>query len=142
MLEDDASDILSVSTIQVPRGTYPAVQRNAAAVRLNRAVPKPVVIVAKLNGQPLRALIDSGSLGDFVSSTLADQLAMRKEKLSSPFGLQLTVQGSRSKTNCGVKTLLEYQGISTERYFDVINVSQYDLILGTPWLFQHRMCWF
>ena len=40
VLEDDASDILSVSTIQVPRGTYPAVQRNAAAVKApNRLVP-------------------------------------------------------------------------------------------------------
>ena len=25
-------------------------------------------------------------------------------------------------------------------YFDIINLSNYDLILGTPWLFQHQVC--
>jgi hypothetical protein len=53
--------------------------------------------------------------------------------------LQLAVQGFRSKVNWGVEAELKYQGIKGKRYFDVANLSNYDLILGTPWLFQHKV---
>ncbi|KAL0950225.1 hypothetical protein HGRIS_010212 [Hohenbuehelia grisea] len=60
---------------QVQQGTYPAIQRNVSVTRdFTRAIPRPVVVVVTVNGQPARALIDSGSLGDFMSTTLADQL--------------------------------------------------------------------
>lgn len=59
--------VLELNGLQVPRGTYPAVQRNAAVTKdTSRKVPRPVVI-----------------MGDFMSS----------------LGLQLAVQGSRSKIN-------------------------------------------
>lgn len=80
----------------------------------------------------------SGSLGDFMSTTLADQLKVKRIQLKTPLPLQLTVQGSKSKINFGLKTTFEYQDISEERYFDIINISNYDVILGTPWLFQHQ----
>lgn len=35
--------------------------------------------------------------------------------------------------------LLHYQEISSERYFDIINLQNYDLILGIPFLFQHQV---
>jgi hypothetical protein len=41
--------------------------------------------------------------------------------------------------NWGVRAELKYQRIKGQRYFDVANISNYDLILGTPWLFQHRV---
>ena len=25
-------------------------------------------------------------------------------------------------------------------HFDIINLNSYDIILGTPWLYQHRVC--
>ena len=103
-------------------------------------MPRPVVVTAKINGQPARALLDSGSLGDFMSSTIADQLKVKRDKLSSPLGLQLAVQGSRSKINSGTKVELEYRNIKEEWYFDIINLLSYDLILGTPWLYQHQVC--
>ena len=34
---------------------------------------------------------------------------------------------------------LRYQRIQGKCYCDVANLSNYDLILGTPWLFQHRI---
>lgn len=86
---------------------FPAVQRNSASVKGDaRILPKPIVIQVRINGHPARALIDTGSLGD----------------LETPLGLQLAVQGSRS------------------RHFDIINLNSYDIILGTPWLYQHRIC--
>ncbi|KAE9383129.1 hypothetical protein BT96DRAFT_844508, partial [Gymnopus androsaceus JB14] len=131
---------ISLNGVQVPRGTYPAVQRNAAMTKdFSRQIPKPLVVVVKLNGQPARALIDTGSLGDFVSSTFADQLGIRKIELTKPLPLQLAVQGSRSRINWGIKAQFQYQGISEQRYFDVANLSSYDIVLGTPFLYQHKV---
>jgi len=138
--EEEETPVL-LNGMQVARGTLPAMQRNAASVKdPSRTVPKPVVITVKINGHPARALIDSGSLGDFMSSTLADQLKLTKEALEVPLGLQLAVQGSRSKINSRTKASLQYQDIDEERYFDIVNLSYYDIILGTPWLFQHSVC--
>ncbi|KAF9006384.1 hypothetical protein BDZ89DRAFT_894847, partial [Hymenopellis radicata] len=50
-----------------------------------------------INESPIRALIDTGSMGDFLSTTVADQLHVEKEELSTPLPLQLAVQGPRSK---------------------------------------------
>jgi hypothetical protein len=56
-----------------------------------------------------------------------------------PLPLHLAVQGSRSKVNCGVTIQFEYQKINIMKYFDIINLSNYDLILGTPFLYQHKV---
>ena len=127
--------------VQVDRGKYPALQRNSARVKdTKRILPKPITVKVLVNGKPARALLDSGSLGDFVSSTLVDQLAVKRETLDSPISLQLAVQGSRSKVNARATLKLEYQDICEDRTFDVININNYDLILGTPWMYQHQIC--
>ena len=41
-------------------------------------------------------------------------------------------------TRASVK--LEYQDISETRTFDIININNYDVILGTPWMYQHQIC--
>lgn len=127
--------------IQVDRNKYPALQRNAAQVKGNqRILPKPIIIKVMVNDHPARALLDSGSLGDFMSSTLADQLGIKKEPLIVPLALQLAVQGSRSKVNSITTAQLKYQDINERRTFDIINLNSYDLILGTPWMHQHKIC--
>ncbi|RDB29688.1 Retrovirus-related Pol polyprotein from transposon opus [Hypsizygus marmoreus] len=130
---------LELNGVQVPRGTYMGLQRNAAIPKdFSWVVPKPVVVVVMVNGHPAWALLDSGSLGDFMSSTLADQLKVPRIELAKPLALQLAVQGSRSKVNLGTKVKIRYQGIHEERYFDIANLSGYDLILGMPWMYQHQ----
>ncbi|KAG2152977.1 uncharacterized protein EDB93DRAFT_1102748 [Suillus bovinus] len=125
---------------QVALGKYPAIQRNAAVTRdFRRLIPKPVVVMAHINGCPIRVLIDTGSLADFMSSTLADQLKIKHIQLEKPLTIQLAVQGSRSKVNFGAKAQFAYQRIKEERFFDIINLQNYDLILGTPFLFQHQV---
>ena len=89
---------------------------------------------------PAHALLDSGLLSDFLSLTLADQLNVNRIKLNVPLGLQLTVQGSRSKINSGAKVKFEYQNIVEEWYLDIINLSNYDIILGMLWMYQHQIC--
>jgi hypothetical protein len=75
-----------------------------------------------------------------MSTTLADQLKIKKTALSTPLSLQLAVQGSRSKINLTAVARLQYQDIDSPRHFDIINLNSYDIILGTPWLFQHSVC--
>ena len=133
--------LLDLGGVQVDRNKYPALQRNSAQIKNNhRILPKPVVVKVSVNGQPARALLDSGSLGDFLSSTMADQLAVKREPLETPLSLQLAVQGSRSKVNARATVDLQYQTINETRTFDVVNLSNYDLILGTPWMYQHQVC--
>ena len=118
----------------------PVLQRNAAVTKdPSRIVPNPVTVVVNIDGSPARALIDTGSLCDFMSSTLADQLRLKREELKTALVVQLAVLGSRSKVNYKVNAQFEYQGINERRAFDIINLSSYDLILGTPFLFQHKV---
>ena len=71
---------------------------------------------------------------------MANQLAVKRRTLDVPLSLQLAVQGSRSKVNSVAVVRLGYQDIDEERTLDVININNYDLILGTPWLYQHKVC--
>ena len=84
--------------------------------------------------------MDSGSLGDFVSLTLVDQLKLKHMLLDKAIGLQPAVQGSRSRINSVVSTQLTYQNIDETRHFNVVNLNEYDVILGTPWMYQHQVC--
>ena len=79
-------------------------------------------------------------MGDFISTTFADQLGAKRTVLDTPLALQLAVQGSRSRVNSRVTVQFGYQDIYESRTFDVINLNNYDLILGTPWMHQHQVC--
>jgi hypothetical protein len=74
-----------------------------------------------------------------ITSTLVDQLQVKRTTLDIPLSLQLAVQGSRSKVNTVATVQLQYQDINETRTFDVINLNSYDLILGTPWMHQHQI---
>jgi hypothetical protein len=74
-----------------------------------------------------------------MSTTLADQLKVTKVQLEKPLPIQLAVQGSRTKANWGTVVDFGYQDIESKRYFDIINLDNYDLILGTPFLYQHKV---
>ena len=141
-LADSAGSVsMELGGIQVDRTKYPSLQRNSAQIKGNsRVLPRPVVVKMEVNGHPVRALLDSGSLGDFISSMLVDQLSITRESLSLPLSLHLAVQGSRSKVNARATITLKYQSIDETRTLDVINLNSYDLILGTPWMWQHQVC--
>jgi len=139
MLSDNRS--INLQAIQADRNKFHAVQRNSASVKsLTTLLPKTVVLKVQIQGHFARALIDSGSQGDFVSTTLADQLSLNKSQLNAPMKLQLAVQGSRSVINYGVEARFQFQNIDEVRTFHVINLNNYDVILGTPWLYQHQVC--
>ncbi|TFY69679.1 hypothetical protein EVJ58_g270 [Rhodofomes roseus] len=115
-------------------------QRNASEAKdMDRIMPEPAVVVVMIDGHPVRALLDSGSLSDFMSTKLAHQLRLKTYELDKPLPVLMAVQGSRAKVNLGCVAKMEYQDISEDRYFDVMNILNYDLILGTPFLYQHRI---
>ena len=97
------------------------------------------MVVVNIDGHPACALIDSGSLADFMSAKLAHQLKVKTFELEKPLSVQLAVQGSRTKVNMGCRARLRYQEVTEDRYFDIINLQNYDLILETPFLHQHKI---
>lgn len=98
-----------------------------------------MVVIIKINSHPAQALVDSGSLGDFISSNLAQQLCLKKMKLAMPVNVNMVVQGSRTKVNHCAQVDFQYQEIREQRHFDIMNLSNYDVILGTPFLYQHQV---
>ena len=42
--------------------------------------------------------------------------------------------------NATASAQLQHQGINKQCTFDIINLNSYDLILGTPWMYQHQLC--
>lgn len=79
-----------------------------------------------------------GSMADFVSMTVADKLKLQRETYAKPLSVQLAVHSSRSKINCGTMVRFQYQTIDCKRRFDIVNLDNYDVILGTPFLYQHK----
>ena len=125
---------------QVPQGTLSTLERNVSVTKdFNWCVPSPIKIVVRINGHPAVALLDTRSLANFISTNLAEQLNVTKVVLTKPLTIQLAVQGSRSKINYGAEVFFKYQGIHTTQYFDIINLQNYDLILGTPFFYQHQV---
>ncbi|KAJ3991103.1 hypothetical protein F5050DRAFT_1873843 [Lentinula boryana] len=130
---------LEVNGVQIPANQYSGLQRNASRPRdPARMVARPIVIAICINGEPVTALLDSGSLGMIMSTTLVDQLKPDKRELNPPLTLQLAVQGSRSKINRKVCAWFQYQGIDKKRDFDVANIN-YPLILGTDWMYEYSV---
>ena len=72
-----------------------------------------------------------------MASTLAEQLKVKKKSLDTPLGLQLAIQGLQSKINTTAEARFQYQGINAIWHFDIINLNNYDIILGTPLLYKH-----
>lgn len=98
-----------------------------------------MVVVVHVNGLPCHVLLDSGSLSDFMSTTLADQLKLKLELLDKSLPLQLAVSGSWSQVKVQTEVELQYQRINERQTFDIVNLNLYDLIIGTPFLFQYQV---
>jgi hypothetical protein len=53
--------------------------------------------------------------------------------------VQLAIHGSHSKINFLSLANFTYQKINCIKHFDIVNLDSYDLILGTPFLYQHSV---
>ena len=93
-------------------GSYSSIQHNATQIKgASLCIPKPLVAVVQINGHPARTLVDLGSLSDFMSSTLVQQLNVKRKELALPLPVQLAVWGSQSHINYGTTATFQYQSI-------------------------------
>jgi hypothetical protein len=98
---------------------------------------KSVICEMNIDGHTAQVLIDSGSTTDMISPQFAAVHRCKTIPLEEPMGLQLAVSGSRSTISNGVWALLELKGVSETRYFDLVNSDRFDIVLGTPFLYDH-----
>lgn len=139
----------SISNRHIHKGksemnTYPQLmnmlERNASIPKdFMRIVPKAMIIECQINGKPMRTLLDSGSLSDFISTVAVDQLKLKASHLVKPIACQMAASGSRTMITSSVESMFTYQRIKESWRFDVINLENHDIILGTLFLWQHKV---
>ena len=106
---------------------------------IERNVAMAIVVEMLVNEKPARVLLDSGSLGDFISSTLVDQLNIKPQTLEKPIGLTMAVAGLHEAIKHSAEVNIKYQEIDGMYRLDVVNLDRYDLILGTSFLHRHSI---
>ena len=101
--------------------------------RLQRCIEVSVPV----NGLVARVLLDGGSNTNMVSPEFATVAEIPAIELQEQMTLQLAVTGSRSKINYGAWAQVEPGSINPKVYFDIANIDGYDMILGTPFMWEH-----
>ncbi|KAJ3804049.1 hypothetical protein F5876DRAFT_53840, partial [Lentinula aff. lateritia] len=99
----------------------------------------PIVIVVQIHDWPVCALIDSGSLRNFMSTQLSDQLKITEQFYKILIPLYFAIQGLQSKSYCDTTVKLKHQNTYADYYFDIVNIPNFNLILSIPWLFQYQV---
>jgi hypothetical protein len=86
------------------------IERNAARIRDNtRRVPHAITVQARLNGESVRVLLDSGSRADIISTTIVNQLNLPKTAPTKPLQLVLAISGLKGVVNYAAKGQLLYK---------------------------------
>ena len=117
---------------------FDTIERTMAYAKdFKRCIPCPIIITVKINRELTRAMIDSGLLADFMSTKFVDQIGVRKIALAKLLPIQLAVQGSRSKVNYCTNVRIQYGEINSIQHFNIMNLDNYNIILGTLFLFQY-----
>ena len=98
-----------------------------------------IEVIIELDGTKARALLDSGSTIDMVSPDFVRVAKLIPIELEEQMALQLAVTGSRSRINYGTWADVTLGPIKERRYFDIANVDDYDVILGTPFLWSNGL---
>ncbi|KAJ7727094.1 hypothetical protein B0H16DRAFT_1237583, partial [Mycena metata] len=93
----------------------------------------------KINGKEAFALFDSGCTTEACSPEFVKAIGLKVFPIKSEVTLQLGTAGSRSKINHGLIAVLEYDDIKSEEYLDIVNLDQFDLIIGTKFMRKHKM---
>jgi len=96
-----------------------------------------VTVEALVHGCHALAMIDTGSMGNFLSPAFTTVTCVATFPLEQQLTLQLGCVGSRLKITHGVHTQLSIGAFSAHVYFDVANIDQYNCILGIPFLWQN-----
>ena len=90
----------------------------------------------EINGTRAHCLLDSGCEGVMISPNYAWATGIKTFKLEQPIGLQLACVGSKSMIDYGAKSTILFGNKLVKEYFNVANINHYNVILGTPFLWQ------
>jgi hypothetical protein len=96
-----------------------------------------IEVSVPVNGLRARVLLDGGSNMNMVSPEFATVAKIPTIELQDQMTLQLTVTGSRSKINYGAWATVDFGPINPKVYFDIANIDGYNIILGTPFMWEH-----
>jgi predicted aspartyl protease len=101
-------------------------------------------VVAKIKGRHLRAMIDLGATGNFMTKQVADTQGLQTRLKPHPYPL-MVVNGEPISTNNGMVTLetvplemVMLRGHKETIQFDVVHMDNHACILGVPWLKKHN----
>ena len=92
-----------------------------------------------MNGIKAYTLFDTGCTTDAITPEIAYLSRANRVDLAEPINLQLGTKGSRSTIHYGARPRIKIGPIDDVKYFDVIDVDRYDLILGTTFCRQHNV---
>ena len=96
--------------------------------------------LVKVNGLEAYTLIDTGSMTASVTHDFAQVVNLKVVQLENPVTLQLEMVGSHSMINFSARTHLELGPVrEDDAYLDIINIDQYDMIIGTPFMRKHGL---
>lgn len=92
-----------------------------------------------INGHKAHVLLDGGSMLNMILANFAAIHKLEMFQLKKPLKLQMATSGLRSVINYGAKAELHVGVLKEQRYFDMVNLNRYHVILGTPFLKHHRV---
>ena len=104
----------------------------------NIKMMQPITIEVELNGVPCFILVDMGCNTNSFRPMTARIVKADRIDLKKQVQLQLGMQGSKMKINHGMRVNVKVGPINKSVYFDIINIDQYDTILGMPFLTKHQ----
>lgn len=143
--EADAERLMQMMAAQVEDADQ---EQRMAMRRATGPMTRPVIPVTQkqslsamvvVNGQPLRAMFDSGSTVTILSGESAHTARVPIYVWDKPVVLQLGCVGSRSKMNFGTRTQVHFGGIHSEEIMDIGTIDRYDMIIGMPFMRKHKI---
>jgi hypothetical protein len=93
----------------------------------------------KVGGMDAWVLWDSGSTTTGITPTFVHITDIVVDTLLDPHILQLGTVGSRSIIKYGADVLVDIFGKVSTIYVDIANFDRYDMIVGTPFMRQHKV---
>ena len=103
----------------------------------NKCLQRCIEISMPVIGLVAHILFDGGSNTNMVSPEFATVAKIPVIELQEQMTLQLAVTGSHSKINYGAWAQVELGSISPRVYFNMANIDGYNVILGTPFMWEH-----
>jgi hypothetical protein len=114
----------------VPRGSRPKREPQTHAC---------IAAYMMVNGLKAYVLFDTGSTTDTISPEFARVANIPVFALDKPVQLQLGCIGSRASINFGANIQLNVGGVAMKRYVDIANIDRYDMIVGTPFMYDNKV---